>query len=223
MIFKNSQQDIDFSEHIPLDMKNIGIKLSGGADSAIVCYMLAKYAMAERPDITIHAITGVADGKAYQKIFAERIMSKVSELTGIVFGTHYYANVKTDSSKNYVLGQSTLVKSLYENKLIDMHLAGITANPTAEEAPILYTDIEKLPSDDRSKTAVLRNIKEGRSFCPLLNIDKRGVAEFYTTLGVLDELFPITRSCEDFTDDFTTHCGECWFCKERQWGFGKLV
>lgn len=67
MIFKNSQQDIDFSKYIPLNFTKIGIKLSGGADSAIVCYMLAKYVIAERSDITIYPITGIAEGKEYQK------------------------------------------------------------------------------------------------------------------------------------------------------------
>jgi hypothetical protein len=223
MIFKNSQQDIDFSANISSDISNIGIKLSGGADSAIICYMLAKYVIEERPDITVYPITGIADGKAYQKIFAENVMSKVAELTGIKFGTHYCGNVRTDSSPNYSFDQDFLVNSLYKDKLIDMHLAGITANPTEQEAPSLYEDIGIMPSDDRSKTTVLRDLISGNSFRPLLNIDKQGVAEFYTTLGVLDELFPLTRSCEKYTDDFSTHCGECWFCQEREWGFGRLA
>ena len=138
MIFKNSQQDVDFSKYIPLNFTKIGIKLSGGADSAIVCYMLAKYVMSERSDITIYPITGIADGKAYQKIFAEQVLLKITELTGVQFGTHYCATVRTDSSPNYTLDQNTLVNSLYKNKLIDMHLAGITANPTKDEAPSLY-------------------------------------------------------------------------------------
>lgn len=223
MIFKNSQQTLDFSKGISLTAKRVGIKLSGGADSAIVCYMLANHVISDRPDITIHAITGIAEGKGYQKIFAENVMSKISELTGIKFGTHYYDFVRTDTSEHYVADQSALVNSLYEKKLIDMHLAGITANPTVDEAPTLYENISVMPSDDRSKTTEFRELVQGGSFRPLLNIDKKGVAELYTTLGVLEELFPVTRSCEEFTNDFSTHCGECWFCQEREWGFGRLI
>jgi 7-cyano-7-deazaguanine synthase in queuosine biosynthesis len=36
------------------------------------------------------------------------------------------------------------------------------------------------------------------------------------------KIFPITRSCESWTNDFSKHCGECWWCKEREWGFGRL-
>jgi hypothetical protein len=222
MIFKNSQQDIDFSQYIPLNYNKVGMKLSGGADSAIVCYMLAKHVMTDRPDITIYPVTGIADGKAYQKIFAEKVVLKITELTGVKFGTHYSRNVRSDSSPNYILDQDTLLESLYSDKLLDMHLAGITANPTVTEAPSLY-DTGHIMPDDRTKIKRLRNLISGNSFRPLHNIDKRGVAEFYTTLGVLDELFPVTRSCEEFTNDFSTHCGKCWFCEERKWGFGRLI
>jgi|TARA_R110001606_G_scaffold397883_2_gene575565 hypothetical protein len=222
MIFNNSQQDIDFSQYIPLNYSKIGMKISGGADSAIVCYMLAKHVMTDRPDITIYPVTGIADGKAYQKIFAEQVLLKITELTGVQFGTHYCATVRTDTLPNYTLDQDTLVESLYSDKLIDMHLAGITANPTETEAPSLYNTGHMMP-DDRTKTKTLRNLIDGNSFRPLHNIHKRGVSEFYTTLGVLDELFPVTRSCEEFTDDFSSHCDNCWHCRERKWGFGRLI
>ena len=41
MIIENTQDKIVFD--LPENYKNIGIKLSGGADSAIVLYMLCKY------------------------------------------------------------------------------------------------------------------------------------------------------------------------------------
>ena len=48
MIFETSQDTIEIT--IPAHVKRVGIKLSGGADSAIVCLMLAKYIVGERPD-----------------------------------------------------------------------------------------------------------------------------------------------------------------------------
>ena len=41
MIIENSQDTIEFN--LPDEFDKIGIKLSGGADSAIVLYMLCKY------------------------------------------------------------------------------------------------------------------------------------------------------------------------------------
>lgn len=221
MRFENSQDTIEIN--IPLDVKNVGIKLSGGADSAIVCYMLAKHVAEERPDVSIYAITSNAEGKEYQVEFAKRVMAKVSELTGVMFAGHFTNLARTDNSENYTIDQNHLVDNIYDNSLIEMHFAGITANPTAEEAPELYSDLDAMPSDDRSKQETKRPYQNGRSYRPLINTDKRGVAELYRNLGVIDSLFPVTRSCEAYTSNFSKHCGKCWFCKERYWGFGRYT
>lgn len=221
MIFENSQDTIEIS--IPLTIKNVGIKLSGGADSAIVCYMLAKHVVEERPDVSVYAITCNAQGKEYQVQFARRVMIKVSELTGLKFAGHFTNLARTDTSENYTADQDALIDSIYEKNIIDMHFAGITANPTKDEAPELYVDPDAMPSDDRSKLPTKRPYQYGPSFCPLINIDKRGVAELYNTLGVINSLFPVTRSCEAYTTNFSKHCGRCWFCKERYWGFGRYT
>ena len=54
MLFKNSQDDYKMS--IDSSITRIGLKISGGADSALVAYMLAKYSEAERPDLKIYPI-----------------------------------------------------------------------------------------------------------------------------------------------------------------------
>ena len=54
----------------------------------------------------------------------------------------------------------------------------------------------------------------------LVNIDKKGVKELYETLGVLDSIVPVTRSCEVFTNTFDYVCKDCWSCREKYWGFG---
>jgi disulfide oxidoreductase YuzD len=207
MLFENSQDNWEID--LPSNITNIGLKISGGADSAIVCYMLAKYVMEERPDITIHPVTGIADNKLYQQKYADSVLRKVEELTGIVFGKHQYKDV---TATRYILDQEDFLKSLYEQELFNLHFAGITANPSEDDAPQLYTSINAMPTDDRSKQL----IKKDNYRLPLINIDKRGVAEHYTRLGVMDTLFPVTRSCEARVTDSE-------FCAERHWGFGRYV
>jgi disulfide oxidoreductase YuzD len=218
MLFENSQDNWEID--LPSNITNIGLKISGGADSAIVCYMLAKYVMEERPDITIHPVTGIADNKLYQQRYADSVLRKVEELTGIVFGKHQYKDV---TATRYILDQEDFLKSLYEQELFNLHFAGITANPSEDDAPQLYTSINAMPTDDRSKQL----IKKDNYRLPLINIDKRGVAEHYTRLGVMDTLFPVTRSCEarvtDSEYNIDKHCEVCWFCKERYWGFNRYV
>jgi len=218
MLFENSQDNWEID--LPSSITNIGLKISGGADSAIVCFMLAKYIMEERPDITLHPVTGIADNKLYQQKYADSVLRKVEELTGIVFGKHQYKDV---TASRYILDQEDFLKSLYEQELFSLHFAGITANPSEDDAPQLYTSIKAMPTDDRSKQL----IKKDNYRLPLINIDKRGVAEHYTRLGVMDTLFPVTRSCEAIVTDsvynIVKHCEVCWFCKERYWGFNRYV
>jgi len=69
---------------------------------------------------------------------------------------------------------------------------------------------------------------------PFLHHDKKYVAEQYKDYDVMEKLFPLTYSCEhenseiktklDIVDGFQehAHCGQCWFCIERVYGFGKL-
>ena len=60
-----------------------------------------------------------------------------------------------------------------------------------------------------------------RAYSPLINHNKKSVAKLYKALGVLDTLYPVTRSCE--TDEHPgSHCGKCWWCGERKWAFGYL-
>lgn len=216
MIVKNSQQDVEFK--LPMHYKKVGIKISGGADSAIVAYMLSKYVSEERNDIRITPITVNHEGKAYQEPFAKGIIKHLTGIFGDIYDEHQVGYCP--EGPQYISSQDAFVKSLYDNKTIEAHYVGITRNPPKEAMDIIGWNG---PADDRSPGATLRPTVNGdnTSFKPLVNIDKKGVAELYTTLDVEDTLFPLTRSCEDFTDDFNEHCGQCWFCKERHWGFGR--
>ena len=58
---------------------------------------------------------------------------------------------------------------------------------------------------------------------PFLFTNKRGLADLYGQYDLLESLFPYTRSCEgetEETNNHTTTCGHCWWCRERFWGFG---
>jgi hypothetical protein len=224
MIIKNTQQDVVIN--LSKDIKNVGIKLSGGADSAIVCYMLSLYVHTERSDIKIVPITVAQTGKLYQIIYASKIIEYCKQRFSDVFEKHY-TDISFDPDADYIATQNTLLKNLYESKKIDCHFSGITLNPPDDAIPeSVYQQGFKLPRPesghlDRARTNKLKPNCVGKSNYPLLNIDKQGVAELYQTLNVLDSLFPLTRSCESFTTDFSHHCEKCWFCNERFWGFGR--
>ena len=83
----------------------------------------------------------------------------------------------------------------------------------------------KGPVDDRNGKDF--PVYKNYSWKHLANIDKKGVAELYETLGVMETLFPLTRSCEAYAHEshynIDKHCEKCWFCMERIYAFGRLV
>lgn len=202
-------------QNIPLEYKNIGIKISGGADSAIVCYALAKYIFDNNNHHKIVPITVNHSGKSYQLEFAKRVVNFCKEQFGNIFLEHQYAWCETGDE--YVSTQDNLVNSLYRNNEIQCHFVGITQNPPADVMEVIGWNG---PADDRSPGTV-RPTSKGTGYYPLVNTNKQGVRDWYNFYNVVDDLFPLTRSCENFTENFETHCGECWFCKERYWGFGR--
>ena len=88
MIFKTQQKLIEFN--LPPHRKQVIIKMSGGADSAILAYCLALYKKHERPDLKLYVVTlnSVAP-KNYHVMIAKRVMDKITELTGVEFERHY--------------------------------------------------------------------------------------------------------------------------------------
>ncbi|MDB4378355.1 7-cyano-7-deazaguanine synthase [bacterium] len=219
MILKNSQQDLVFD--LPNYYKNVGMKISGGADSAIVALALTRYIKTERPDMRIVPITVNHEGKAYQEQFSKSVIEHLRATEGDWFNEHEVGYCA--EGPQYISSQDSLVSQLYRDGIIDCHYVGITKNPPNDVMQTMSTGHDGV-DHDRTPLTKLRPTSNGdnTSFKPLVNIDKKGVAELYETLGVMDSLFPLTRSCENFTDDFSHHCGECWWCKERHWGFGRL-
>lgn len=215
MIVKNSQQDVVID--LPKNVKHVGLKISGGADSAIVGYMLSKYVAEERPDITIIPITVNQVGKEYQEQFAKQVLDFLKLKFGNIYGKHY--TLTSQEFSTYTSTQDKLIKMLYNNNIIDCHFVGITQTPPIDISPAPYI---KGPSDNRS-SGTIRPVIVGNSYRLLINIDKKGVKELYDTFNLMDTLFPLTRSCEDVTDDFSKHCEKCWWCAERYYGFGRYI
>ena len=208
--------------------KKIGMKLSGGADSAIVLYLLCKTIVEKNLDIEyIMPITTQNFEKPYNFEFSGKILEWMKkEFPSIPFIEQY---------KTVCIGAEDYVPIQYENLLelassgvVECVIGGITLLPQDD----LFETDQDGPTDDRSPESMKnkteqKTINDVWCFNPLGLLDKKGVAKLYKDNNLLDSLFPITRSCEwhrpKETNNFTTHCGRCWFCHEREWAFGRLV
>ena len=227
MIVENSQDDIVFD--IPGRYKKIGIKISGGLDSAILCYMLCKYVAEEKQDGIIYPITIEKEIKPFHLKFARDIVKFCKrEFPYVKFGRHLMYKQK-DHETDHDTTQHIVLTTLIINKIIDCHFVGITKNPPMD---IIFYDEngeEHTPPHERDddgtirQTSIRSHIGDYISYRPFVNINKKGIQELYAKFGLLKTLAVETRSCESRcpikTNKFTTHCGKCWDCAERLWGF----
>ena len=232
MIINTSQEQIVINPDASGYPKSkIGIKLSGGADSSILCYMLYKYAVEHNK--TLIPMTVIHGLKPTNLTYARKVYWWMIKHFGVNIWhkEHFTAH---SNGADYTTVSEALEWRLFNNGIVDIMYSGITANPPREVWLKFKgvgdggtdTDLSVLGGlpDSRDKTDKPKPTVIGNKIYPFKNIDKKGIAELYDHFNVTDTLYPITRTCEDYSSDpdEIQHCGECVWCQERLWGFGKL-
>jgi hypothetical protein len=192
----------------------IGASVSGGADSALMLYFVLKYT--RQP---VHIFTYVHENKMLRNPIASiSVINKCADLTGNYDFTHHLIYRKYGN-------RSELFELPIKYKtqgLIDTLYTGITKNPPLQVSNnFMFPNTEH---DNRDPTMVRPNNSE-YVYMPWTNLDKQDLAKIYKQHNLMDTLFPTTRSCEwtpgshGIPDPGMEHCGKCWWCQERQWGF----
>jgi len=232
MIIENRQDTIKI-EHGD-DIKNIGIKLSGGADSAMVTYLLCKYITDEQHyEKTLVPFTTIHGNKPTNLWYALKVKWWMQEnFPKVKWYEEHFTNHANGT--NYGDKVNELSDELFEKKIIDFKYSGVTANPP-REVHVKFKGVGDptsgippggglnggLPFDRDKVEGQKIDTSSGKIFA---NIDKQGIAELYQQYDLIDTLFPLTRTCEAKWNNTEKipHCGECVWCEERLWGFGKL-
>ena len=209
---------------------NVGVMLSGGVDSAILLYYLMKHCLN-----TIHIYTTGSNIKYRRNsIIAPRVVEKCIQLTNnnnVVHHIHYDEEA-TDSSM-CIAPQKDIRPSI--NK-ISIVYDGTTMNPPDDVASKFVPEFDFDTSRKNTGDNVMY-YHDDKFYMPWANTDKQGIAKMYREEKLIDSLLPVTRSCEydptsdyyyantwprwgdEIRDPYLGHCGECWWCKEREWGF----
>tara|TARA_B100000902_G_scaffold386687_1_gene429678 strand:- start:848 stop:1705 length:858 start_codon:yes stop_codon:yes gene_type:complete len=123
-----------------------------------------------------------------------------------------------------------------ENFKGPIRLDGMTANPP-KEVRMKFPDymIKRFPEHKYLEKDIIRVSGEPRRdvgsgipelrfdvYQPFLNVNKRYVAGIFQAEGLMDTMFPLTRSCvgsKRQTEDFTKWCWQCFWCYEKAWAF----
>ena len=212
---------------IPRNIKKLVISMSGGADSAILCYIVAKHFKEIDSDIVIHPFSCNWEVRPWSQEKVTGIVDFIKEETGYEhFGQIYKFTIlnedieKGDDHKARMFGNYT--RFMLVNNLIDHFFSGKTANPSME---VMEKFKDQVRQKDRDKPTIKSIYKDTTETVPFAMVDKRFIIDMYKRNNLLNTLLPLTRSCEgskDITDNFKSTCGLCWWCNEREWALKQV-
>lgn len=233
---------------IPFDIKwtSIAISLSGGADSALLAYMLANIAEAEDREIIIHTIshTRMWKTRPWQEWDSLKVFEWMQDRfpniawirhTNFIAPDVEYGNmgpIITDEYGKKVSGDNAQIRAYSEYIChqygVDSYYNGVTKNP---DHIIGMAERKIEPTPDNQHLRMMKHMN-GYAIHPFRFTTKDWVVKQYVNFGIMD-LFNITRSCEgEFsTINYLTYapndpvptCGECFWCKEREWAVRSVL
>lgn len=207
------------------EVKTLGIWCSGGADSSMLLYLLAKTIKDEELDIMLQPLS-VRRGRPWNPVYAGNVIDFIiDDLNFKNMKPHeiYYPDINDEYQREDKEFRERDMKNFNSN-FFDIMYSGITTNPPENDKTISKN--KERSRDESSERPLVNKSRMAYYINPFFRINKKHVAQLYKQYEVIDTLFPITRSCEGFdvdTGNYTYHCGKCWWCEERLWAFGRLV
>jgi hypothetical protein len=225
---------------IPFDnnWKSVAISVSGGADSALLAFLVCSKITSQEVHIISHIRCWKT--KPWQQYDSLGVFEYlVKKFPNIKFHKHTnfiapdleYGNqgpILIDEYGKHVSGDNAEIRAYAEyichGYNIDIYYNAVTRNPKdVEFKGMASRDID--PSDENKHLELTEHM--GRLAAhPFRFIEKSEIVRKYRELGIMD-LFEMTRSCEGTFDniDYRNYtirqhvptCGQCFWCKEREW------
>lgn len=179
---------VDFTIPEFLKPGDVAISASGGADSALLLFLL----------LSNNVIPTV--------VFMNNANSQYEALVNIISWMNRRFNVdlkllrwdRTLDTGNHLSPEIILIS----NKFKYLY-TGVTKN----------ADVDFGPAAVRPNRPKASKVWRNRMHMPFIALDKRVVVWLYKELGIID-LFDITYSC---ATNLKSPCGICYNCKEREW------
>lgn len=234
---------------IPFDpnWRSAAIALSGGADSALLAYLICN--QSRKTDVesfTLHCIshTRMWKTKPWQGFDSKTVFQALQdEFPYINFVRHTNfippemewsdkGPTMIDEYGKLVSGDIIELRAFAEyvcyNNSADAYFNGVTRNPKDVDFKGMPTrDID--PTADNTHLLAMEHMGF-MAYHPFRFTDKSNIIAEYKKLGI-EWLLDLTRSCEGEIEgiNYKTYtpgqhvptCGECFWCKEREWAIEK--
>jgi 7-cyano-7-deazaguanine synthase in queuosine biosynthesis len=179
------------------EYKVTNILFSGGMDSTILLYLLAKKIHQNNYDIKIICN---AFGSSRTK----------KNLIPII---DYIKNKFSINIQLVKIRKLQLIRDIVKN-ILDLY-GGVVYSGCNKVITDKFTPTKYIPNDTPPVRGPAYNDFHLR---PFINMDKVELMNIYIQEDILD-LLKITHSCGTMAE---THCGECYFCMERIWAANSL-
>ncbi len=203
--------------------KNILIQVSGGLDSALLLFLTAKTLKDQKATTKITPLSLEIPNKVKTLASARKVIEAIKKETGYPYLSTGIEVIMppeeaTLDRKNKFF--STTVADLVEKEKIDFEFNGNTKNPPES--------VRKNFRDDEARERLRDDRKTIYNGCysasPHSFNDKKGIVYLYKKHGILESVAKHTLSCDINLDEvyyrnLPTPCNECWWCRERAWGF----
>lgn len=217
MILKENNIEIAFWENI--DKLNPAIAVSGGADSAILLYLLSQQKVESIRPYFLHR-TNKSNFLEPPKKIIDFIRKKFPDAN--IMDLEIYD--VTEREQDITVTNFEMTTLMEEKYNCDIFLTGSTANPPSEIFG--EEDIHRIRERDSYRQVLFKkeDISGDRLYYrPFSNVNKRFIARLYKQYNLMNTLFPLTLSCTRTTT--ISHCksDSCWWCKERIWAFDRYV
>lgn len=220
------------------DWKKIAISLSGGADSALLAYLICQKITTQELHIISHTrCWKTKPWQQYDNFNVFRwLLQRFPDITFVRHTNFIPPEMewgekgptmvdeygKTVSGDN--IEQRAFAEYICYGNNIDAYFNAVTRNPKGVDFTGMHTrDID--PTEENKHLELTRHM--GRVVAhPFRFIDKSNIVREYKEQGIQD-LFVLTRSCEGTFEHITYEnytpgqyvpiCNECFWCKERKW------
>ena len=179
--------------------QRIGVMLSGGADSAILLYLLALERKLEGGTQEIVPFTVARPDGAWN--YVKPIVDKINQMLGIELPDPIQVGDPTLHHSKQGRSGETEARSKYR---IDHFYYGSQQHPPVP-----------MPGDYPARPD---KVELPGTTIPFALVDKRHTLGLYEVFQAWP-LIELTHSCTALTEG---RCGECYNCKEREWALGDL-
>ena len=217
-------------DNIPLGIYEqgpVGIGISGGADSAVLLYILMTHI--KHP---IHIYNMWSSSRNYS--FARSVDAVIETCSRLTGNTNYVVHKTQVEPRETNKFFFNMLTDALDCKEVDLVYMAVTNFPPKE----VYLEFDQQQEDWHNRfrsdevehplfgltiSGELDNplVLDERVYVPLRNYNKKAVVKLYQALGLEKNLLTVTRSCED-DNHIESHCMKCWWCQERIWAFGHI-